>query len=1015
MTEVEIREPGKPVRRLSVDRALEVGRECDGVVLDDDGVSRRHLKLSPSPLGLSVVDLGSRNGTLVNGTALDSRRTLEPGDVLRLGRTEIVVLQAVAAVRPLLPVVPRQTLRAGTSLLAVPAPPPPPPTAPGAPGLLHRVLVGGPLKDEPAFRSFLEIPSRVPRPVWHAVRAVSVTTYLVLCVAMFVDPSDALFAFFKVLVPLLPILFFVAPGLWRNICPLAAANQAPRLFGFTKAGTQPVWLQKRGYLVAMALFFGIASARLVLFNTNGAATGLLLLATITSAFVAGIAFKGKSGWCSSICPLLPLQRVYGQTPLVVVPNSHCSPCVACTKNCYDFKPEVAYQADLHDDDPQWTAPRKLFASALPGFVLGFFTTLSGHYSHAETYQRLGLFVAVSVGLFYLAEAVLPLTVGMVTALWGSAALNLFYWYGGKVVVSSVKTLTGADVPALRWVVVVVVALLTVVWLSRTWFVERRFLEESGQLVERIEAAAPVESAVETAEVTFQDGSKAAAEIGASLLEVAEQQGQAIEAGCRMGVCGADPVAVLSGGDCLSEPEEEELTTLRRLGLAPNTRMACCARISSGTVSVKTTPDPGTGAGGARPSDFDRSIASVVVLGNGIAGVTAADFVRRNHPDCEVHLVGQESHLLYNRMGISRLVHGRSAMTGLYLLAEQWYADHGITTWLNTLVEEIDLETSRVVLGTGDVLVFDRLVLAMGSSSVQPPVEGFGLPGSFVMRTAEDAMAIRGYVQRHRSKRAIVAGGGLLGLEAAYSLHELGLQVTVLERGSRLLARQVDERCSALVQAYFDRIGMTVAYGAESSSLVGDTAVTGLRLRDGTELPCDVFLGAIGISPNADLARAAGLTVNRGVVVDDAMRTSHPRVFAAGDVAEHGGMVLGLWPIAAKQGEVAAVNALGGDASLVAEVPATILKGVGLELSSIGRVEPEPGDEVIVLEDASLPSYRRLVVSGGVVVGAIVLGHHPEDLAAATSAVKKGARVDPVLMEELRAGRWAGLKGAAQLV
>jgi len=99
---------------------------------------------------------------------------------------------------------------------------------------------------------------------------------------------------------------------------------------------------------------------------------VLLLVTILGAFIAGIAFKGKSGWCSSTCPLLPLQRVYGQTPFVKVANSHCQPCVGCTKNCYDFRPSVAYQADLHDPDPNWTAPRKLFVSALPGYVLGFF-------------------------------------------------------------------------------------------------------------------------------------------------------------------------------------------------------------------------------------------------------------------------------------------------------------------------------------------------------------------------------------------------------------------------------------------------------------------------------------------------------------------------------------------------------------------------------------------------------------------------------------------------------------------
>ena len=184
----------------------------------------------------------------------------------------------------------------------------------------------------------------------------------------------------------------------------------------------------------------------------------------------------------------------------------------------------------------------------------------------------------------------------------------------------------------------------------------------------------------------------------------------------------------------------------------------------------------------------------------------------------------------------------------------------------------------------------------------------------------------------------------------------------------------------------------------------------MKLRDGRDLLCDVFLAAVGIRPNTTLAADAGVAVNRGVIVDDRMQTNVPGVFAAGDLAEHDELVLGLWPIAAKQGEVAAVNALGGDERLTAEIPATILKGVGLELTSVGQVVPGPADEVIVSEDARLPSYRRLVVSRGVVTGALVLGHHPDDLAAAMTAVKKGMLLDPGPGRATR-GQLAGVEGA----
>jgi len=885
-----------------------------------------------------------------------------------------------------------------------------------------RVFLGPiPKPGQPVFRNYMDLPRRLPISAWRAIRVMSVLAYVALVVGLFIRPAGALFAFFKIIVPLLPIVFFVTPGLWRNLCPLAAANQAPRVLGFSRGLTPPAWLRRYSFIIALVLFFGIAGARIALFNTDGQATGVLLAVTIVNAFLAGLVFKGKSGWCSSICPLLPLQRTYGQTPFVTVPNSHCQPCVGCTKNCYDFKPQVAYQADLHDRDSKWIAPRRLFAAALPGFVLGFFTVVSrADLTTAHAYERLALFVLVSIGSFYLLDALLPLTSSMLTALYPAVAINIFYWYSSVILASSFQTVTGIAIPWVRWPIRVIVLALTIVWITRTYAAGHRFRQESEAPPAPVKVGHAAAGALASkarssrAEVRFLPGETAMdAEIGASLLEVAENANLQIEAGCRMGVCGADPVAVIEGMDGLSRPDEDELNTLRRLGHAANTRMACCARIQSGPVRVALTPEPGGPAADQRPASYQRSIRSVVVIGNGIAGATAADFLRRGHPDCEIHLIGRETHALYNRMGISRLVYGRSAMQGLYLLPESWYDEHRIAVWLCTFATEIDTAARQVRLGTGDVLRYDRLILAMGSSSAVPAVEGFGLPGSFVMREAADALAIRTYVQQHGARDAVVAGAGLLGLEAAHSLHALGLHVTVLERGERLLAKQINTRCSELVQAHFDELGIKVRYRAQAASLQGSERISALLLKDGTSLPCGVFLAAVGIRPNVELAAAAGLTVNRGVLVDDRMQTSDPAVFAVGDVAEHKGAVLGLWPIAARQAEVAAINALGGDEQLTAELPATILKGVGLELGAVGRAEPLPGEQVIVTEDASQPSYRRLVLADGQVVGAVVLGHHPQDLPAATAAVKKQLILNDEARAAVQAGDWSVLTGRSQ--
>jgi nitrite reductase (NADH) large subunit len=299
----------------------------------------------------------------------------------------------------------------------------------------------------------------------------------------------------------------------------------------------------------------------------------------------------------------------------------------------------------------------------------------------------------------------------------------------------------------------------------------------------------------------------------------------------------------------------------------------------------------------------------------------------------------------------------------------------------------------------------------------PRIDGFGGRGTFVVRSAEDALSIRAFAQREWCREAIVAGGGLLGLEAGYALHRLGLHATVLERSDRLLRRQLDARASELLRSYIEGLGMTVVMGAETAAALGDERLSEVLLRDQRALPADLLLVCAGITPNVELAADAGLPVNRGVLVDDRMGTQDLLIFAAGDVAEHAGQVYGLWPTAVEQAEVAAVSALGETKDYRGSVPVTILKVVGVELTSIGRFEPESSaEEVIVLEDPEAQRYRKLVIANGRIVGAILLGYSQEASPVVT-AVKRGYDVSP-LLGELRAGRWdslAGLSGEHALV
>ena len=297
----------------------------------------------------------------------------------------------------------------------------------------------------------------------------------------------------------------------------------------------------------------------------------------------------------------------------------------------------------------------------------------------------------------------------------------------------------------------------------------------------------------------------------------------------------------------------------------------------------------------------------------------------------------------------------------------------------------------------------------------PPIEGFGVPGTFVLRTADDALGLRAFSQRHGAQRAVVAGGGLLGLEAAYALHKLGLRTTVLERGDRLLRRQLDARASALLHEYLEGSGWRSPRDAETVALSSDGRVNLAMLADDRDAPRRRLPARGRASRRTPSSRRRpASTVDRGVLVDERMRTSDPHILAAGDVAEHAGRVHGLWPVAVEQAEVAADNAVGGDKVYKGSIPFTMLKVVGVELTSVGRFEEQPGDEVVALEEAG-GKYRKLVIEDGRIVGAILLGYSQE-VAAVRTAINRGFHVAGVMAVAARraAGRrWPSSRGSAR--
>jgi NAD(P)H-nitrite reductase large subunit/ferredoxin len=517
-------------------------------------------------------------------------------------------------------------------------------------------------------------------------------------------------------------------------------------------------------------------------------------------------------------------------------------------------------------------------------------------------------------------------------------------------------------------------------------------------------------------VAFRAGPTVLAKPGDKLLDIAEASQVPIESGCRMGMCGSDPVRILEGEENLSAMRSAERRTLERLSLGPGCRMACVTRVQ-GPVVVDAqpgleAPTPSGGGETRRPAAavddaLRRAIRRVVVIGGGVAGVTATEEVRRALPDADITLVGDEPYAFYNRMAITRLVSESASIDSLYLNRRDWAESRRVDYRRGMAVTEIDRANREVNVADGERLPYDRVVIATGARPFVPPIEGFGAEGSFVLRTIDDAVQMQQHIRRSRCRTAVIVGGGLLGLEAAYYLAQLDLRVVVLDRGPWPLSRQLDEQAGALVWEMLHDLGIELVPLTEAQRVLGDGRVTGVELRDGSSIDAELCLVATGVVPNAELAQAAGLDVAVGITVDDAMQTSDPHIVAVGDVVDHDGRRYGLWPASVEQAQVAATKMVGGEAAFKLTAPPARLKVPGIDLLAIGVVDARGGESRTVAVSAyGTRQYRKLVLEDGRLTGAIILGN-PELFDDVTRAVESRLDLGSDL-DALEAGKWEAL-------
>ncbi len=401
----------------------------------------------------------------------------------------------------------------------------------------------------------------------------------------------------------------------------------------------------------------------------------------------------------------------------------------------------------------------------------------------------------------------------------------------------------------------------------------------------------------------------------------------------------------------------------------------------------------------------------VIIGNGIASIGAIEGIRKADKEGPIVIIGAENVPAYGRPLISYLLAGKIGPERMSLRDEEYYRRQNVKLMLGTTVTAVDLKKKSVTTDTGGHVKFDRLLIATGGNPFMPPIPGSDGPDVYNFTNLEHAETLIAVVPR--IKRAVVVGGGLIGLKAAEALHDRGVEVTILELAPRILSAAFDDHAGRLAGRRLVEAGLAVRCGVSAKEIKRDEKghVKGVLATDGMYLECDAVVIAIGVTPNHGLAKTAGIKVDRGILVDDHMQTSAKEVYAAGDVAQAKDMILGdrrvvpIWPNAYGQGQCAGMNMAGAKQKYEGGLAMNSISFYGLPTISVGLVNPQkPEDyEIVVHLDEKIQSYRKLIFKDDVLLGFVLVGDI--DLAGMyTSFVKFRMPVEADVKMKLVAGQ-----------
>ena len=371
--------------------------------------------------------------------------------------------------------------------------------------------------------------------------------------------------------------------------------------------------------------------------------------------------------------------------------------------------------------------------------------------------------------------------------------------------------------------------------------------------------------------------------------------------------------------------------------------------------------------------MDRERTHLIVIGNGMAGAATLEEIVKKPSRQTITVFGGEPHVNYNRILLSDVLACTKTFDEIYLNTRKWYENHGIQLKTGFFVAGIDLDQKKVITQDGQYHGYDRLLIATGSVPFIPPMKGVDRQGVFTFRNLEDTESMIQCAAKHY--RAVVIGGGLLGLEAARGLTNRGMAVTVVHLMDHLMEQQLDKKSGAILKTEIEKMGIEIRLRCTAEEVLGNGKVEAVRLSTQEVIETDLVLITAGIRPNVKLAKEAGLTLNRGILVDDRMQASHPNIYAVGECVEHRGRTYGLVAPIMEQAKVAA-DAITGEGKRIyhGSVPSTTLKVAGIHLTSMGDfLGKEEGSEELLYIDSAAAIYKKLVIRNKRVIGAIFLG------------------------------------------